>query len=170
MMKLGIDPGLTGALALTTDDDRLVELWDMPVTPKLSGKGNQVNANLLVSIFMQAKALADNAGQDIIVYLEQVNAMPGQGVTSMFGFGRSVGVIEGVAAAMALPVHMVTPQAWKKRAGLMKKPKEAALTLCLSTWPDFTQYFSRKRDVGRADAALIAVYGRPVERRPEIAK
>jgi len=127
MMKLGIDPGISGALALLTEDDRLVEVWDMPVSPKLSGKGNQVNAALLVSMFQQAIALAQNAGHDVTVFLEQVGAMPGQGVTSMFGFGRSAGVIEGVAAAMALPVHMVTPQAWKKRAGLSKKPKEAAL-------------------------------------------
>lgn len=160
MMRLGIDPGLTGALALVTPDKELVQVWDMPVQAKTHGKGNELDAYRLADIFDECIGLANEAGERLVVILERVNAMPGQGVSSMFSFGMSYGEVRGAAKAMGLGVKYVTPQKWKRQAGLVKKPKEAALGLVIETWPDRRDLFARKKDVGRADAALIALYGK----------
>ena len=83
--------------------------------------------------------------------------MPGQGVSSMFGFGVSYGILQGVIASLGIPSVLVTPQRWKKAAGLMGKPKDYARTLAQRLYP--AAELSRKKDIGRADAILIARYG-----------
>lgn len=163
MHKIGIDPGLTGALALfAPGDDRVLALDDMPVSQKLSGKGQQVNApgvrRLLESYVARAR------GGPVSVLVERVAAMPGEGkrkmgATSAFSFGFGAGIVEGVVCALGLPYAYVYPQTWKSRAGLLRKPKEAALTLAQQLYPDVGHMLTRKRDVGRADAILIARFG-----------
>ncbi len=153
-MIIGIDPGLTGALVLMTDHGAIMHIEDMPVSAKTNGKGKQVNAVMLSDIISD---LCDIAGSEPLVVIERVSAMPGQGVTSMFGFGRSLGVIEGVTAALGLSVRWVTPQKWKKHFSLLKKDKDASRTLVIEKYPKYIDYFKRKKDSGRADAVLIGL-------------
>ncbi len=155
-MIIGIDPGLTGAIAVI-DHGLIIEIHDMPVTAKNSGKGNQVNAGLLADLFeeIDGSYIDENYVVSSVV-IERVGAMPGQGVSSMFSFGRSLGVVEGVIASKGWPVEWVTPQKWKKKFGLIGKDKDAARTLCIEQHPSDIGYFKRKKDIGRADALLIA--------------
>lgn len=151
-MIIGIDPGLTGALALLDDDGAISDVIDMPISAKTNGKGNQVNASLLAQIMASLSRLPID-----VVVIERVHAMPGQGVTSVFGFGRSLGVVEGVAASCSLPVKWVTPQKWKKQFGLIGKDKDASRTLVIEQHPYKADLFKRKKDIGRADAVLIGL-------------
>ena len=130
-------------------------VFDMPVTEKLSGKGKEVNAYLLAD-FMAEMKVRDSEAMAVV---ERVGAMPGQGTTSMFGFGRSLGVIEGVLAGLGISVAWVTPQKWKKKFGLIKKEKDAARGLVLGMYPERSDLFARKKDGGRADAVLIGLSG-----------
>ena len=151
MTKIGIDPGVDGAIAVVGDDNRLVATFDMPCM--LLGKNKrQVNAAELANILWE-----ESACLDAIAYVEQVSAMPGQGVSGMFNFGVSYGVVQGVLAALKIPMVLIRPAVWKKRAGLLGKDKEAARTLAQQLYPEAP--LGRKRDIGRADAILIARYG-----------
>ena len=85
--------------------------------------------------------------------------MPGQGVASMFSFGHSAGVVQGVLGAYRMPVKMVTPQSWKKRAGLIGKDKEAARTLAIQMWPEWRDLDKKGAGQAFADAAFIALFG-----------
>lgn len=153
-MILGIDPGLTGALALL-DGDRCIDVIDMPISAKTVGKGNEVNAYLLGDILSDLKT---ESGGDLLASVEQVGPMPGQGVTSMFGFGRSAGVLDGVLAAMGIPVNKVSPARWKKAMGLSGRDKDVARTMAINTFPEMAHMLARKKDTGRAEAMLIAAY------------
>ncbi len=152
-MIIGIDPGLDGAIAFLGDKLELERIEDMP-TMASTGSRRQVNAAELARIMSD-----DISPRDVrVVYLERVSAMPGQGVSSMFSFGCSYGIVMGVLAALQLPVELVTPQSWKKRAGLTGKEKDAARTMGQMLYPG--ALLARKKDIGRADALLIARYGR----------
>ena len=150
MLTIGIDPGISGAIAWIRYG-KVLKVEDMPTIPKSTGKGLQVDAHAL------SKLLAGNGSCRVIV--EAVSAMPGQGVTSMFSFGKSAGVIEGILAAYAIPYSFVRPQAWKKKFGLSGKEKDASRGLCLREHPEIADFLTRKKDNGRADAILIAKYG-----------
>lgn len=147
-MRIGIDPGITGAISLLSGD-LFVAVVDMPTM--VNGKKNMVNAAEL------AKILSDYKSNNAVIYLERVSAMPGQGVCACFNFGVSFGIIQGIAGALQIPMILVTPQSWKKRAGLIGKDKDAARTLAQQLYPAAT--LGRKKDIGRADAILIARYG-----------
>jgi crossover junction endodeoxyribonuclease RuvC len=152
MRILGIDPGASGALAVV-EDGRLVELIDMPVLTVKRGtrEVREVNGPLL--------GLAVASLQPIeAALLEQVGAMPGQGVSSMFAFGRAVGVIEGVLGALRIPYRKVPPQEWQ-RAMRVRGGKDGARERAMRLYPDRAAEFARKKDDGRADASLIAAYG-----------
>lgn len=151
-MRIGIDPGISGALALLEDDNTLSDIVDMPIMP-LKGNRNTVNAAEVSKIL---KLWLNGSGK-VTAHLEQVSAMPGQGVSSMFGFGVSYGIVQGVLASLGIPVILVTPQQWKKRAGLLGKEKDMARTMAQRLYP--MADLSRKKDIGRADAILIAYYG-----------
>lgn len=153
-MKIGIDPGVSGALALLKDDNTLIEVADMPVM-QLGKTKRQINAAELAKILGRFCNIEPYIAS--LVYLEQVAAFPGQGVTAMFNFGMSYGAIQGVLGALQIPVVLVTPQAWKKRAGLIGKPKDMARTRAQQLYPRAD--LARKKDIGRADAILIAIYG-----------
>jgi crossover junction endodeoxyribonuclease RuvC len=120
-----------------------------------TGSANRVNASALAAIIRPYLYL-DNP---LHAYVELVSSMPGQGVASMFSFGHSAGVIQGVLGAFEISVVMVTPQSWKKRAGLVGKDKDASRTLAIQMWPYWREL--DKKGVGQAyaDAALIALYG-----------
>ena len=161
-MILGIDPGQTGAIVLIDDAKRaLLQIWDMPTSEKTRGKGQQVNAYLLADVIDEAIDLAAGGTYGIRpeVVIEAVGAMPGQGVTSMFGFGHSAGVVDGVVAAKGLKATKVAPQAWKRLYGLTGREKDAARTEAMQLYPEASAFLARKKDCGRADALLIAHWG-----------
>jgi crossover junction endodeoxyribonuclease RuvC len=151
MLRIGIDPGNTGAVAVLGING-FVDVHDMPLMA--SGKKQQVNAAELFKILLSIKAMSAG-GVDAVV--EKVSAMPGQGVSSMFNFGMGFGVIQGVLAGAGIPYTLVTPQSWKKRAGLIGKDKDMARTVAQQLYPDAP--LGRKKDIGRADAILIARFG-----------
>lgn len=153
MRHIGIDPGLSGAIAVLTDDT--LQIHDMPVmTVDRNGKAKrQVSANEL------AELLNLYAGKDCHVYVERVSAMAGQGVTSVFSFGRSFGMIEGILAALKMPVTFVAPATWTRAIG--RSPgKDASRSRAMELFPNYEYFFKRVKDDGRADAALIAHWGR----------
>lgn len=158
MAVLGIDPGLKGALALVSDAGVLVETWDMPVTGKLFGKGLEVNPAFVADLVDEAIEIARaELSEDIRACVERVGPRPGQGVTSMFGFGVSFGMLRGVLAARQVPTTYAQPQRWKRFFGLDGR-KEGARTYASEQWPAQAHRFRRVKDDGRAEAALIALY------------
>lgn len=144
---LGFDPGITGAIAVLDAAGDLLEVFDMPVF-KIDGRSRiDVHA---VGRFLDAR-------RDSRAVVELVGAMPGQGVTSMFSFGFSAGVLHGAIGALSIPLSTVTPGKWKKHFGLVKD-KDAARQLATRRWPHKGALFARVKDSGRAEAALIALY------------
>ena len=153
MRHIGIDPGLSGAIAVLTDDT--LQIHDMPVmTVDRNGKAKrQVSANEL------AELLHLYSGKNYHVCVEKVSAMAGQGVTSVFSFGRSFGMIEGILAALKMPVTFVAPATWTRAIG--RSPgKDASRARAMELFPEYQHMFKRVKDDGRADAALIAHWGR----------
>jgi hypothetical protein len=134
------DPGLTGALAILGDFDE-IHLHDLP----------QANSELDPAAL--ARILRDAAPRRAVI--ELVHAMPGQGVTSMFKFGRSYGTILGVLGALSIPTIRVRPQTWKHHFGLLRQPKDASRALALRLYPDL-EGLNLKKHHGRADALLLA--------------
>lgn len=153
---VGIDPGASGALVLLSPEARVLAVEDMPTFSVKVGRANKTR----VSAAQLAGALRHwdaEHGVDLIV-CEEVHAMPGQGVSSMFAFGEALGVVKGVCAALGLPLHMVAPQEWQK-ATRTRGGKDGARARASELWPGSAHYFKRVKDDGRADAALIACYG-----------
>jgi len=148
MRTLGIDPGASGAIVLL-EDGHPIEWTAMP-TIKI-GTATRVNAAALTDFI--ASCCCDH------VFVEQVHAMPGQGVTSMFNFGHSCGTVMGVLGAMCIPHTMVTPQAWKKTAGLIGTDKDAARARAIQLWPKWRELDKKGKGQALADAALIAKHG-----------
>jgi crossover junction endodeoxyribonuclease RuvC len=151
-MILGIDPGQTGAIAFM-DRGKVVAMVDMPTMGRTYGKGQQVDPYELASLMIE------HGGVHGTAVMEQVGAMPGQGSVSMLNFGESIGIVKGVLGALQIPVRFVTPQRWKKAAGLIGKDKDAARTLAIQLHPEIAGELTRKRDIGRADAICIAHFG-----------
>lgn len=145
MRIVGIDPGVSGALAFIVDGAYSAHTF-MP-TVKL-GKSSRVNASSLAGFI-------EGVDPDLVA-IERVNAMPGQGVSSMFSFGHAAGVLEGVVATLGLPCELVTPQAWKRHFGLIGSEKDAARAKAVQLFPGAP--LSRKKDGAIADALLIAEY------------
>lgn len=156
---IGIDPGLSGAIAmLTRSSSRVNFVADMPIEPKSARNGNQVDALALLKMLNRLRNTAENWPASLDVYIEKVNAMPGQGVVSMFNFGEGCGIVRGVVATTELPYAFVTPNKWKKVLGLSGHDKQYALTIAKQLHPELADRLTRKKDVGRADAILIAHY------------
>ena len=155
MILIGIDPGVSGAVAILKRGEHFV--FDMPVM-NLSGKKQQVNASELGKLFREnLPYVGADYGVDATAYVEQVHSMPGQGVSAMFNFGTGYGVIQGVLGALQIPMVLVSPAVWKRRAGLTGKPKDASRTLAQQLYP--AAPLGLKKHVGRADAILIARFG-----------
>jgi len=149
---LGIDPGLSGALAFYDTEANTIDVIDMPCVELMRNKKlkREVSANMLAE-HLDGRAVAG-------AFLERVNAMPGQGVSSVFSFGRSAGVVEGVVAACRIPLTLVIPQTWQKVMNV-RDGKDASRERAMQLFPASADLFARKKDDGRSDAALIAVYG-----------
>jgi crossover junction endodeoxyribonuclease RuvC len=153
MRIIGIDPGLSGAIAIL-EDNKIEELFDMPVMPDGKKNKRQLNSALLVKLIKDSiKNL-----EDTVMVVEQVNAMPGQGVTSMFNFGQTFGAIKGICAALGLPIFFVRPAKWKKHFELINSSKDASRTKAIEMYPSISEQLSRKKDVNKSDAILIARY------------
>ena len=151
MIIVGIDPGVSGAICIL-NKGKIIELYDMPTM--VDGKRNkkQVNGAEITNIFH--KELLHEINVKIII--EHVSAMPGQGVTSMFNFGQSFGVLKGICAALKLPVYFVRPVKWKKHFNLINTEKDASRTKVIETFPYISSRLSKKKDANKADAILIA--------------
>lgn len=152
-LTVGVDPGLTGAIAVLDPTGALVEVIDMPAAD------GHVFAAALAAQLQSILSEPRSVGDGVTAWVEDVHSMPGQGVASTFKFGRSVGVVVGVLGALAVPVRWVSPAQWKRASGL-GKDKGASRRRAQELWPDHASLFARVRDDGRAEAALIAMYGR----------
>ena len=151
MRILGIDPGLSGAIAIL-EDKKVVGIFEMPVMAEGKKNKRQLNSAQLVNI------IRENIGNndETAVVVEQVNAMPGQGVTSMFNFGQTFGAIKGVCAALELPIFFVRPSKWKKHFELINSSKDSSRTKAIEMYPYLSNQLSKKKDVNKSDAILIA--------------
>ena len=152
MKIIGIDPGLNGAIAIL-EDNKVLDILDMPVMPEGKKNKRQLNSAQLVKYI---KDNLDEKSKEIVVVVEQVNAMPGQGVTSMFNFGQTFGAIKGICAALGLPIFFVRPAKWKKYFGLINSSKDASRTKAIEMYPSISDQPSKKKDVNKSDAILIA--------------
>ena len=153
MKIIGIDPGLSGAIAVM-HDKKVINIYDMPVMAEGKKNKRQLNSSQLVNIIKENI----NEGEETIVVVEQVNAMPGQGVTSMFNFGQTFGAIKGVCAALKLPIFFVRPSKWKKHFELINSSKDASRTKVIEMYPTLSGQLAKKRDVNKSDAILIAKF------------
>ena len=144
MRIIGIDPGLSGAIAVL-DDQKVKCIFDMPVMSEGKKNKRQLNSALLVSLLKENI----NSKEDTIIVVEQVNAMPGQGVTSMFNFGQTFGAIKGISAALGLPIFFVRPAKWKKHFELINSSKDASRTKAIEMYPLLSGQLSKKKDVNK---------------------
>ena len=153
MKILGIDPGLSGAIAIL-EKKKVLNLFDMPVMTEGKKNKKQLNSAQLVNIIRENSI----GEEEIVVVVEQVNAMPGQGVTSMFNFGQTFGAIKGVCAALNLPIFFVRPSKWKKYFELINSSKDSSRTKVIEMYPSLSSQLAKKKDVNKSDAILIARY------------
>ena len=151
MIIVGVDPGISGAICIL-NNGKISELYEMPTM--IDGKKNkrQVNGAEITNIFQ--KELINEKNSKVII--EHVSAMPGQGVTSMFNFGQSFGVVKGICAALRLPLYFVRPVKWKKHFNLINSQKDASRTKVIEIFPYISSKISKKKDSNKADAILIA--------------
>ncbi len=153
MYIIGIDPGISGAICFFKDG-QVLDLIEMPSMAEGKKNKKQVNGNQL---FNEIKSrLSDD--EQVVVVVEHVTAMPGQGVTSMFNFGQSFGVIKGICSAMQLPIHFIRPTKWKKYYNLINTAKDASRSRAIEIFPKVSEKLKRKKDNNKADAILIASY------------
>ena len=155
MLIIGIDPGISGSICFL-EEGRILDVIDMPTM--IEGKKNkkQVNGSQIYNEFLKIINKANN--QNVRVVVEQVSAMPGQGVTSMFNFGQSFGILKGICSAMQLPIYFVRPAKWKKYFNLINTEKDASRTRAIEIFPYFSSNLSKKKDANKADAILIASF------------
>ena len=155
MLVIGIDPGISGSICFF-QDGVIIDVVEMPTM--IDGKKNkkQVNGSQIFNEI--SKRIIDIDKKDIKVIIEQVSAMPGQGVTSMFNFGQSFGILKGICSAMHLPMYFVRPAKWKKYFNLINSEKDASRTKAIEIFPYFSANLSKKKDSNKADAILIASF------------
>ena len=155
MLVIGIDPGISGSICFF-QDGKIIDVVEMPTM--IEGKKNkkQVNGSQIFNEISYRIKKIDK--KDIKVVIEQVSAMPGQGVTSMFNFGQSFGILKGICSAMQLPMYFVRPAKWKKYFNLINSEKDASRTRAIEIFPYFSSQLSKKKDSNKADAILIASF------------
>ncbi|AYC20082.1 hypothetical protein DZA65_03207 [Dickeya dianthicola] len=149
-LVVGIDPGCSGAIVALTASGGVFSVLPMP-TLRLGNK-TRVNGS-------HAGFWLQEQGEIKHAYLEHVGAMPGQGTASMFSFGHSVGVIEGLLMGIGIPYTLVTPQAWKKSAGLIGTDKDASRSRAIQLYPSLRELDKKAKGQAIADAILIARHG-----------
>ena len=155
MLIIGIDPGITGAICFF-ENGEVKDIIEMPNMADGKKNKRQINGPQIYNEILSR--IKDIPKKDISVVIEQVSAMPGQGVTSMFNFGQSFGVIKGICSAMQLSMHFVRPAKWKKYFGLIKSEKDASRTKVIEIFPYISSKLSKKKDANKADAILIASF------------
>ena len=155
MLIIGIDPGISGSICFF-EDGKIIDVIEMPTMTEGKKNKKQVNGSQIYNEIL--KRIKNFEKQDIKVVIEQVSAMPGQGVTSMFNFGQSFGILKGICSAMQLPMYFVRPAKWKKYFGLIKSEKDASRTRAIEMFPYFSSHLSKKKDSNKADAILIASF------------
>ena len=153
MLIIGIDPGISGSICFL-EEGKILDVIEMPTMAEGKKNKKQVNGS---QIYNEIKEKIDKSkNQDVRVVIEQVSAMPGQGVTSMFNFGQSFGILKGICSAMQLSIFFVRPVKWKKYFNLINSEKDASRTRAIEIFPYFSSELSRKKDSNKADAILIA--------------
>ena len=155
MYIIGIDPGISGAICFF-EDGKIIDVIEMPTMSEGKKNKKQVNGHQL---FNEIKSRLNYSNKEFVsVVVEHVTAMPGQGVTSMFNFGQSYGVIKGICSAMQLPIHFVRPTKWKKYFNLINSSKDASRSRAIEIFPKVSEKLKRKKDINKADAILISSY------------
>ena len=155
MLIIGIDPGISGAICFM-ENSKIIEVIDMPSMAEGKKNKKQVNGSQVFNEI--TKHIKDKELNEIKVVIEHVSAMPGQGVTSMFNFGQSFGILKGICSAMNLSMYFVRPVKWKKHFNLINSSKDASRTKAIEIFPYFSKNLSKKKDANKADAILIASY------------
>ena len=155
MLIIGIDPGISGSICFFKDG-KILDVIEMPTMTEGKKNKKQVNGSQIYNEIL--KRVNKLEISDIRVIVEQVSAMPGQGVTSMFNFGQSFGILKGICSAMQLPIYFVRPAKWKKYFNLINSEKDASRTRAIEIFPYFSSQLSKKKDANKADAILIASF------------
>ena len=155
MIIIGIDPGISGSICFF-ENGKILEVIEMPVMTDGKKNKKQVNGAQIYNEFL--KRINKKKDDEVRVVIEQVSAMPGQGVTSMFNFGQSFGILKGICSAMQLPMFFVRPAKWKKYFNLINSEKDASRTRAIEIFPYFSTQLSKKKDSNKADAILIASF------------
>ena len=155
MLIIGIDPGLSGSICFL-ENGKILDVVEMPTM--IDGKKNKRQVNGAQIFYEISKRTSKIEKVNLKVVIEQVSAMPGQGVTSMFNFGQSFGILKGICSAMQLPMYFVRPTKWKKYFGLINSEKDASRTRAIEMFPYFSSHLSKKKDSNKADAILIASF------------
>ena len=155
MLIIGIDPGISGSICFFKNGE-IKDVIDMPTMTEGKKNKKQVNGSQIFNEI--SKRIKEIDRKDIKVVIEQVSAMPGQGVTSMFNFWQSFGILKGICSAMQLPMYFVRPLKWKKYYNLINSEKDASRTRAIEIFPYFSSNLSRKKDSNKADAILIASF------------
>ena len=155
MLIIGIDPGISGSICFF-EDGKIIDVVEMPTMTEGKKNKKQVNGSQIFNEISEKIKKLDK--KEIKVVIEQVSAMPGQGVTSMFNFGQSFGILKGICSAMQLPMYFVRPTKWKKYFNLINSEKDASRTRAIEVFPYFSGQLSRKKDSNKADAILIASF------------
>ena len=154
MLIIGIDPGISGSICFF-EEGKILDVVEMPIM--IDGKKNKRQVNG-AQIYNEILKRINRSQKDVRVVIEQVSAMPGQGVTSMFNFGQSFGILKGICSAMQLPMFFVRPIKWKKYFNLINSQKDASRTRAIEIFPYFSTQLSKKKDSNKADAILIASF------------
>ena len=155
MLIIGIDPGISGSICFF-ENGKILEVLEMPTMNE--GKKNKKQVNGAQVCNEISEKINKKSNQEVRVVIEQVSAMPGQGVTSMFNFGQSFGILKGICSAMRLPIYFVRPAKWKKYYNLINSEKDASRTRAIEIFPHFSSQLSKKKDSNKADAILIASF------------
>ena len=154
MLIIGIDPGISGSICFF-EDGKIIDVVVMPTMTEGKKNKRQVNGSQIYNEILKRIKIEK---KNVRVIIEQVSAMPGQGVTSMFNFGQSFGILKGICSAMQLPMYFVRPAKWKKYFGLINSEKDASRTRAIEMFPYFSSQLSKKKDSNKADAILIASF------------
>ena len=155
MLIIGIDPGISGSICFF-EDGKIIDVVEMPTMTEGKKNKRQVNGSQIFNEISQRIHKSEN--REIRVIIEQVSAMPGQGVTSMFNFGQSFGILKGICSSMQLPMYFVRPVKWKKYFNLINSQKDASRTKAIEIFPYFSRQLSKKKDSNKADAILISSF------------
>jgi crossover junction endodeoxyribonuclease RuvC len=142
MLIIGIDPGITGSICFF-EDGKILDVVEMPTMTEGKKNKKQVNGSQIYNEIKKRIEKIDK--KDIKVIIEQVSAMPGQGVTSMFNFGQSYGILKGMCSAMQLPMYFVRPAKWKKYFNLINSEKDASRTKAIEIFPYFSSNLAKKK-------------------------